>query len=102
MLLFLMEKTSNVCMIRIRKSVKKCLVAWDGSVFGQQVVHHVNRKHSDLQSSLVGVTQPLIFSVHQLIDGPVVHNTIRRNRSIELRDGSSIEQVLVKRLHTFT
>jgi len=68
-------------MISVRK---KCLVIWDGFVCGQQVIHSVDRKHSNLQSSLVSVTQPLVFGVHQFVDGIVVHDTIRRNRSREL------------------
>jgi len=40
--------------------------------------------------------------VHQVIDGIIVHNTIRRDRGRELREGSLAEQVPVRRLRTFT
>ena len=79
---------------------KKCLPAYDKSVCDKQVVHYAVHIHSNLESSLVGVTQPLVSSVHQLIDGILVHNTIRLDRRRELRGSSLIGHVLVKRPRT--
>ena len=58
-------------------------------------------KHPNLGSSLVYVTQSIIQRVHQFIDDILVHNTIRRDRRGELREGSLTEQRLIKRLRTF-
>ena len=43
--------------------------------------------HSDPESSLVNVTQPLVPGVHQLINGVIFHDTIRGGRGRELRGG---------------
>jgi len=59
-----------------------------------------DHKHSNMKSSLVDVTQPLVLSVHKLIDEILVQNTIRRDRRRELREGSSNEQAVVKGLRT--
>ena len=61
----------------------------------------INHKHPNLEGSLVYVTQSLVQRVHQLIDGILVHDTIRRNWRGELREGSLTEQRLNKRLRTF-
>jgi len=63
---------------------------------------NIDHKHPNLESSLVYVTQSLVQRVHQLIDGILVHNTICRDRCGKLREGSSTEQGLIKRLRTFT
>lgn len=52
-------------------------------------------------SLLVDVAQPLVSGVHQLIDGPLIHNTIRRDRGRELRELELTGQMIVDRLRTF-
>ena len=56
----------------------------------------------DLNGSLIHVTQPLAPGVHQLIDGIIVQDTIRRDRGRELREGLLIGKALVKRRLTVT
>jgi hypothetical protein len=62
---------------------------------------YIGHRHSDVKSSLVDVTQPLALSIHQLKDGILVQNTIRRDRRRELREGSVAGRVIAKRLRTF-
>ena len=62
---------------------------------------NIDHKHPNLGNSLVDVTQPLAQRVHQLIDDILVHNTIRRDRRGELREGSLTEQGFIKTLRTF-
>ena len=57
---------------------------------------------STFTSLLVSVTQLLVLKVHRVIDGIIVHNTIRWERGRELRKGSLAERVPVRRLRTFT
>ena len=47
---------------------------------------------SNLESLLVGVTQPLVSGIHQLVDGVLVQNAVRRDRRRELRGLSSTEE----------
>jgi len=50
------------------------------------------RMRSTPKSSLVDVTQPLVSSIHQLIDGVLVHNAVRRDRRRELQEFSLAEE----------
>ena len=47
---------------------------------------------SKLESSLVGVTQPLVSSIHQLVDGVLVQNAVRRDRRRELQESLLTEE----------
>jgi len=57
---------------------------------------------STFTSLFVDVTQLLMSNVHRVVDSVIVHNTIRRDRGRELREGSLAERVPVRRLRTFT
>lgn len=52
--------------------------------------------------SLIDVAQPFVPGVHQLVDGVVVQDTIRRDRGRELREGLLIESAFFERLLTVT
>jgi len=60
----------------------------------------IDHNNPNLGSLLVDVTQSLIHSVHQLIDDVLVHDTIRRDRCGELREGPLTEHELIGRLRT--
>ena len=57
--------------------------------------------HCRLKSSPIGVAQPLVLSVHQLVNCVVIQNAVRLDRSRKLREFLSVEQTLVNRIHTF-
>jgi len=59
-------------------------------------------KHASFKSSLVDVTQPLVSSVNQFIDGIIVHDTVGRDRRRDLQESSLTEKVVGKRLRTCT
>ena len=58
-------------------------------------------EHCNPESSPIGVTQPLVLGVHQLKNCVIVQNTVRLDRSRELREFLSAERTLVIRLRTF-
>jgi len=62
---------------------------------------NIDHNNPNLGGSFVDVTQSLIHSVHHLIDDILIHNTIRRDRCGELREGSLTEQGFIKTRRTF-
>jgi len=65
------------------------------------MTNRVRRNGTVILGSLVDVTQSLIHNVHQLIEGILVHNTIRQDRWGELREDPLTKKGFIKTLRTF-